>query len=235
MMRTNAIIPSAGLGKRFGAAKQFLTLKGKPILLYALETFGSCEGIDKICLPVPETEIPATEKLVPKALISRIIVVAGGEERQASVQRGFEALPEADAIIVHDGVRPFVTPSMIYNVLQGILKDGACIVGIPVKDTTKRVNDDGSILETVDRKNLWNIQTPQGFRWDLFRKAIQRSREDKFLGTDESMLVERLGHPVKVVLGSPYNMKITVPEDLRIAEAIFKLWKESCHENRAGL
>lgn len=226
-MKIHAVIPSAGLGKRFGAAKQFLTLKGKPLLLYALETFGSFPGVEKICLPIPASEVQATKNLIPKEFLPKVIILEGGEERQTSVRLGFEALPPSDIILVHDGVRPFVSHEIIQKVLEGVLSCGACIVGIPVKDTTKRSDTNGMIQETIDRKNLWSIQTPQGFRYEIFKEAILRSLKDQFLGTDESMLVERLGHPVKIISGSPYNIKITVPEDLKMAEAIFRLWKES--------
>lgn len=224
-MKIHAIIPSAGLGKRFGAAKQFLTLKGKPLLLYALEAFGSFPGIEKICLPVPSVEITATEKLIPKDLLSKVTVLPGGEERQTSVRLGFESLPPSEVVLVHDGVRPFVSHEMIRRVLEGVEECGACIVGIPVKDTTKRSDPKGMVGETIDRRDLWSIQTPQAFRYEIFKEAIHRSQKDKFLGTDESMLVERLGHPVKIVLGSPYNIKITIPEDLKMAEAVFKIWQ----------
>jgi 2-C-methyl-D-erythritol 4-phosphate cytidylyltransferase len=227
MMKIHAIIPSAGLGKRFGAAKQFLTLKGKPLLLYALETFGNFPGVEKICVPVPASEVKATENIIPKDLVSKVQVVAGGDERQESVRLGFEALPPSEVVLVHDGVRPFVSLEMIQRVLEGVQEHGACIVGIPVKDTTKRSNDAGLVQQTVDRKNLWSIQTPQGFRYEIFKEASLKAHQTKFLGTDESMLVEMLGIPVKIIQGSPYNIKITVPEDLKIAEVIVKIWKES--------
>lgn len=136
--------------------------------------------------------------------------------------RGFEALPPCDLVIVHDGVRPFPTAGMIEKTVSEAMNFGGCIVGVPVKETIKKVDAALSVKETVDRTTLWSIQTPQAFRYEILQKALTKAKEDRFIGTDEAMLVERIGVKVRVIEGSPYNIKITTPEDLKIAEAILR-------------
>lgn len=220
-----AIIPAAGSGQRFGGRKQFQLLGGKPLFLYATETFLSSPLITGLCLTVPEDDIDSVKALTKGLSNKEILVVAGGRERQDSVRNGLEALPPCDIVVVHDGVRPFVTTEVIERTIKGITDSGfgGCVAGLPVKETTKRVDPDGIVRETIDRNGLWSIQTPQTFRREIFQKAVQKSKEDRFLGTDEAMLVERIGERVKMVLGTPYNIKVTTPEDLKIAEAFLKL------------
>lgn len=226
-MGTYAIIPAAGSGRRFGGQKQFQLLGGKPLFLYATETFLSSPLITGVCLTVPEDEI-ATVKALTKGLSKKeILVVAGGHERQDSVRNGLEALPACcDIVVVHDSVRPLVTTDVIERTIKGVTDStefGGCVAGLPVKETTKRVGPDDIIRETIDRNGLWSVQTPQTFRREVFQRAVRRSEEDRFLGTDEAMLVERIGERVKMVLGTPYNIKVTTPEDLKIAEAFLRL------------
>lgn len=225
-MTTYAIIPAAGSGKRFGGAKQFQLLAGKPLFLHAVETFESSSLITGICLPVPEADIESVREWIEKISLKKILkIVPGGQERQDSVKKGFEAIPSSDLIIVHDGVRPLVTRELIEKTIQGAQEFGGCVVGLPLKETTKRVDPETFVTETVDRTTLWSIQTPQAFRYEIFKKALQKAEADHFLGTDEAMLVERIGLKVKVIEGSPYNIKITTPEDLRIAESILSFYK----------
>ena len=223
-MKAAAIIPAAGLGKRFGAKKQFLELAGKPVLVHTLIAFEQTPTVTAVCVAVPEAEISSVREMVERAHLKKVAkVVAGGKERQDSVRLGFEALPACDFVIVHDGVRPLVTRDIIERILDGAVRFGSCVAALPVKETTKRVGADHLILETIDRDSLWSVQTPQAFRTPIFRQAIEKSVRDGFLGTDESMLVERLGEKVQVVEGSPFNIKVTVPEDLKIAEAYLKM------------
>jgi 2-C-methyl-D-erythritol 4-phosphate cytidylyltransferase len=223
-MKAFAVIPAAGLGKRFGAQKQFLELAGKPVLAHTLQAFEETPAIAGICIAAPEAEIPAVREMAAKFHINKVCaVVAGGQERQDSVRLGFSALPSCDIVVVHDGVRPLVTRGIIERTIEVAERTGACVAATPVKETTKRADGEGFILETVDRSDLWSIQTPQAFRYEVFRQAVEQSARDGFLGTDEAMLVERIGGKVKVVTGSPYNIKITTPEDLAIAEAFLKL------------
>ena len=225
-IKATAIIPAAGLGKRFGGAKQFQLLAGKPLFLHAVETFESPPLIAGICLPVPEADIESVREWIEKPSLKKVFkIVPGGPERQDSVKKGFEAIPPCDLIVVHDGVRPLVTQDLIEKTIQGAHECGGCVVGLPLKETTKRVDREMFIAETVDRTTLWSIQTPQAFRYEIFKKALQKAEADHFLGTDEAMLVERIGLKVKVIEGSPYNIKITTPEDLRIAESILSFYK----------
>lgn len=223
-MKAVAVIPAAGLGKRFGAQKQFLSLAGKPVLVHTLQAFENASSVNSVCVAVPEAEIEAVKQLITEhGLKKATCVVGGGKERQDSVRLGFEAAGDCDIILVHDGVRPLVTPDIIEKTIAGALECGGCVAALPAKETTKKVDENGMIVETVDRSLLWNIQTPQAFRRDIFRRAVEQSVKDGFLGTDEAMLVERIGEKVKVVTSSPYNIKITTPEDLAIAEAFLKL------------
>ena len=225
-MGTYAIIPAAGSGRRFGGQKQFQLLGGKPLFLYATETFLSSPLIAGICLTVPEDDISSVKALTKGISNKEILVVAGGRERQDSVRNGLEALPACDIVVVHDGVRPLVTKEVIERTIKGVTDSaefGGCAAGLPVKETTKRVDSDGIVRDTIDRSELWSVQTPQTFWRDVFQRAVRKSEEDHFLGTDEAMLVERIGERVRMVLGTPYNIKITTPEDLKIAEAFLKL------------
>ena len=223
-MKAIAIIPAAGLGKRFGAEKQFLELSGRPVLVHTLQAFEDAPSVASVCVAVPKAEIDSVKKLSEKYRLKKVArVVAGGRERQDSVRLGFEAAGVCDIVLVHDGVRPLVTPEIIEKTVAGAAKFGGCVAALPMKETTKRVANDGVILETVDRGSLWSIQTPQAFRYEIFRRAVEKSVTDGFLGTDEAMLVERLGEKVQVVEGSPYNIKVTVPEDLKIAEAYLRM------------
>ena len=222
-MKVFAVIPAAGLGKRFGARKQFLELAGKPLLIHTLDAFEKCLPVTGVCVAAPEAEIESVQKMILQYGLKKVVkIVAGGKERQDSVRLGFEALPPCEIVIVHDGVRPLVTRDVIERTIQGASEFAGCVAALPVKETTKKVSGD-FIESTIDRSDLWSIQTPQAFRYDVFRRAVQKSVEDGFLGTDESMLVERIGEKIRVVPGSPYNIKITTPEDLQIAEAFMRL------------
>lgn len=226
-MKVFAIIPAAGQGRRFGALKQYQTLGGKPLLLYAVETFEASPLIEGICLVVPETELVDTQTLLGRTSFRKVFkIVPGGKERQDSVRRGFAVLPVCNTVVVHDGVRPFISREMIEKTICAAEEFGGAVVGIPVRETTKRVDGDLFVQETVDRSCLWSIQTPQAFRYEVFAMALRKAEEDRFLGTDESMLVERTGTKVKVIEGSPYNIKVTTPEDLQVAEEILKVWEK---------
>lgn len=219
-MNIQAIIPSAGQGRRFGALKQFLSLEGKPLLLYSLELFSRCPLIRGIGLVVPEPEIGRTKDLLGISLGGKVKIIAGGPTRQESVARGFFALEPSDLVIVHDGVRPLVSLSLVERVIAAAEKFGAAVPGLPVRETTKEVSDDNFVCKTVDRSPLWSIQTPQAFHHAILKKAIEQAQRDHFTGTDESMLVERIRVKVKVVEGEPENIKITQPEDLEMARRI---------------
>ncbi len=205
--------------------KQFLTLGGLPILVHSLRALEAADSVSEIILAVPEAdrEFCLREIVTPHGFKKVTNIIAGGAQRQDSVRHGLEAVgEEADVILVHDAVRPFLTVDMIERVIEAAVKHGAAVVAIPMRDTVKQVGADGLIEKTVDRGQLWLAQTPQAFRCTVFREAHRKAQLDGFHGTDDVQLVERLGYPVAVVEGSGENIKITRPEDLHIGEAILE-------------
>ncbi|NLD35680.1 MAG: 2-C-methyl-D-erythritol 4-phosphate cytidylyltransferase [Desulfatiglans sp.] len=223
-MITIAIIPAAGMGVRMNAKvpKQFIELEGKPLLAITLEKFNSCPLINGIILVVPANEINFCKtEIVMKYNISKVIrVTPGSARRQDSVRLGLQAIDrECDAVIIHDGVRPFVSPDIITNAIEAIRDERAVIVAVPAKDTVKKVNAEGFVVDTYDRKFIWQVQTPQVFRYDDICNAHKKAEAEGWDEvTDDAMLMERMGIPVKVVHGSDENIKITTPQDLEYAE-----------------
>ena len=216
------VIPAGGAGTRLGGRtpKQFLKVGGVPILAATVRHFVSHPDVDTIVVAAPATLVDRTERLLrAHSRGTRLTVVAGGAERQESVWCGLRSVPlDSEIILVHDAVRPFITRALIDAVVRAARDAGAAICALPIAETVKRVR--GDVVETtIDRSGLWTVQTPQGFRAALLREAHEQARRDGVLGTDDAMLVERLGQPVKVVRGSEANVKITTPEDLRRARA----------------
>ena len=228
-----AVVPAAGRGVRMGTnvPKQFLTLGGVPLLVHALQVFESTPSISEIILVVPEDDCrDCREDIVPTYGFQKVSkVVAGGRRRQDSVLNGVHAAnPASDIIVVHDAVRPFVTETMIMEVVKAAQRYGAAIVAIPMRDTVKRV-EDGLIEETLSRDHLWLAQTPQAFHKELLVRAHQQGESDGIDATDDAFLVERLGLPVAIVQGSSDNIKVTRPEDLHMGQAILVAKQsESC-------
>ena len=225
-MKITAIIPAAGFGRRMGGAvpKQFMYLAGRPILDYILTAFEDHGGVESVILTVPEEEVETvTEKCKAFAIVKQVI--AGGEQRQDSVYNGLKSIEKGtDLVIVHDGVRPFLTVEMIESVIKAATEYSAAITAIPVSDTVKRATEEGWVDRTIDRSDLWRVQTPQAFRYDLLRRAFEKAMADSYYGTDESSLVEYIGQPVKIIMGSLLNIKITRPEDLVLGEKIALLF-----------
>jgi 2-C-methyl-D-erythritol 4-phosphate cytidylyltransferase len=206
-----------------GTPKQFLMLGGLPLLVHSLRVLESSDAVSAIVLAVPQPEMDYCRREIVSAFGFKKVqqVVAGGEERQDSVRVGLAAVgADAEIVLVHDAVRPFLTTEMIRRVVEAAGRHGAAIVAIPMRDTVKRVGGDGLIQETVDRAPLWLAQTPQAARRAVLKDAYRRAQQDGFRGTDEAQLIERAGHPVAIVEGSTENIKITRPEDLLIGEAI---------------
>jgi len=223
-MKVSAVIPAAGMGLRMGGniPKQFLTLSGKPLLHHTLAAFQQCDVVDSVVLVVPEKELKNTREkwLGHPAIVKKVI--QGGAQRQDSVRNGFEALgPDTDIVVVHDGVRPFVTPDLIRKSVQTASDFGAVITAVPVNDTLKKADAQGVVECTVSRDHLWRVQTPQAFRYELLREAFEKAGRDGFYGTDEGSLIENLGREVKIIPGSELNIKITRSEDLLLGETIF--------------
>lgn len=209
--------------------KQFQALREKPILHYTLKTFQESGLIDSLTLVVPERELEnaRADWLGRPPIVKQVVV--GGEKRQDSVFNGYQALPvDTDIVLVHDGVRPFLSKGMIQETIHVAGKFGAAITAIPVNDTIKQVDGSGKVQRTVEREGLWRIQTPQAFRYDLLGEAFRNAQKDSFYGTDEGALIEYLGQEVRVVNGSEWNLKITRPEDLVLGESIVaKLFPEA--------
>lgn len=224
-MKNVAIITAAGIGKRMGTdqPKQYLELGGRPILCHTLDKFQKAGLVDGIVLVTDRGSISLVkDKILREFPCPKVKwVVAGGERRQDSVNAGLKAVPlGTEVVCVHDGVRPFISVELINKSIEEAMNHGACIVAIPVKDTIKRVDGEGIIVETVERAGLWRAQTPQTFRFDVIESAMNQAITEGFYGTDEASLVERYGHDVYVLAGDEKNIKITTPDDLLIAEAI---------------
>lgn len=222
-----AVIAAAGQGKRMGGGtpKQFLPLKGKPVLAWTLLAFQKVSEIRSIVLVCPEGDEDFCQREIvrPYGLDKVHRILPGGQERQESVYRGLRAVDSGCGLVaIHDGARPLVTAALISRTVAEARRHGAAVVAVPVKDTVKIAGASEMISETPDRRTLWAAQTPQVFLRELALSAHRRALEEGFLGTDDSALVERLGHPVKLVIGEPENLKITAPLDLLVAEAILE-------------
>ncbi|WP_020062271.1 2-C-methyl-D-erythritol 4-phosphate cytidylyltransferase [Bacillus sp. 123MFChir2] len=219
------IIPAAGQGKRMGAGKNklFLQLDDAPIIIHTLRAFEKDEQCRLIILAINERERSYFEELFQTYHIQKDIqFVQGGNERQDSVYNALMYVREGEYVLVHDGARPFVTKKMIEDVLQMAKEKGASICAVPVKDTIKKVIHD-NVVETVERSELRAVQTPQGFHVPILLEAHKSAKQAGFLGTDDASLVERLSKGVGVVKGSYYNIKVTTPEDLVIAESFLRV------------
>jgi len=227
-MKVAAIIPAAGLGRRMqqDTPKTYLSLAGRPILAHTLEVFEAVPEVHEVTVVVHpgDLEFCREEVIAPSCFKKVLRLVPGGKERQDSVYNALKVLwseaDELEIILVHDGVRPFVTPEQVSQVVAAARRSGGAILGIPCQDTLKRVNAKGEVAATVERRNLWQVQTPQAFQTALLCRAFREAMSRNFYATDEAALVEALGQTVVMVPGSPLNLKITTPDDLRLAEAL---------------
>src|SRR5579863_8989734 len=240
-MKVFVIIPAAGLGtrmapaastgknskaKKSGPSKQFAELRGTPILIHTLKKFAAVDAVGEIWIALRENEMEGfRERLKKEKDLTRkkIELVTGGEHRQQSVEHALNAITAApdDIVLVHDAVRPLVTAEIIREVIEAAGKYGAAIAGLPAVDTVKQVErtSEGAIIKaTIPRAGVVLAQTPQGFRYDVIKKAFDEATADGFTGTDEASLAERSGHEVAVVMGSARNIKITSPGDMELAE-----------------
>lgn len=225
-MKTTAIIVTAGKGKRFGdRRKNYTDLAGMPVIARTIKAFEDSWAVDSIVLVVSNGDITACKNDIVKKYGFKKIkkIVEGGAERQDSVKKGFDVVdaPDDSVVLIHDGGRPLVTPELIENVIQEVIKSGAAIAAVPVKDTIKEVADN-IVKRTIPREVLVSVQTPQGFTKEILEKAYENAKEKNIIATDESMLVEEAGFTVSTVLGSYENLKVTTPEDLTFAESIIR-------------
>jgi 2-C-methyl-D-erythritol 4-phosphate cytidylyltransferase len=199
-----------------------LELNGLPVLIYTLRVFEqdeACSGIILAIHPQNEMEFQA---LLTRYNVSKVIrLVPGGKERQDSIYNALKSVENDGIILVHDAARPFIQKEHIHRLTEMAAETGAAILGVPAKDTIKKVQD-GVVVETVERSSLWAVQTPQAFRISLLTEAYKKAEKDHFLGTDDASLVERIHHPVAMVEGDYDNIKLTTPEDLYFAEAILE-------------
>ena len=226
-IRASAVIAAAGQGKRFGKEqpKQFLPLFGKPVLAYSVGTFSKSGLIEEIILVVPGdwTDFVKSEITDKLSTDKKISIVSGGPERQDSVRNGFDSVTGSpDIVVVHDGARPLATLALLDEVINEAAACGGAIAALPSGDTVKQSSPEMYVGGTIPRESLFLAQTPQAFRYEVLKNALSAAARDGFLGTDESQLVERIGVKVKIVKGSPHNIKITSPDDLRFGELILK-------------
>jgi 2-C-methyl-D-erythritol 4-phosphate cytidylyltransferase len=236
-MKVFVIVPAAGLGTRMGgltagakpsrvsaALKQFAEIGGVPILIHTLRKFDGAHRVGDIVVALRADDAPRfRSRLKQERLHINVTIVEGGENRQQSVANGLRYIQAAadDVVLVHDAVRPFVDTETIANVIDAAVRHGAAIAGLPAVDTVKQVDrtaDGAIVVSTIPRARVVLAQTPQGFRYEVLKKAFDAAQSDGFQGTDEASLAERIGQEVAVVMGSPQNIKITTPADLALAE-----------------
>lgn len=228
-LSVGVIIAAAGRGRRMGLNKQFIIIQDMPVLAHTLKTFNSLELVNSIVLVTGAEDIEyCSGNIIDKYKLNKVTeIIEGGSERQYSIVNGINALKgKCEIVVTHDGARPFVTPAIIERSVEEAYVYGAAACAVPVKDTIKIADDLNFALETPDRSRLFAVQTPQTFMFDIIYRAHMKALEDGFKGTDDTMLVERLGMKIKLFEGSYENIKITTPEDVYIAEAIMK-FKES--------
>lgn len=240
MQKVAAIIPAAGIGKRFGENlnKVFYPLLNKPVLLWVLEVFQSLEEIKEIVPVIKKEDLPLCKEIVERYNISKVrFIVPGGRERQDSVYNALNYLKEdTSVVVIHDGVRPVIRKDFVKRLIKDFLSDmknrvDGLITGVPVKDTLKEITFEDKkeipeksifVKKTLNRDIIWAIQTPQVFSYKKFKEAYDKAFAEKFYSTDDSALVERYGGNIKIILGSYKNIKITTFEDISVAEVFLK-------------
>ena len=219
--RVGAIIVAAGHSRRMsGVDKLFAPLLGVPLLSYTLEAFQAVCAIQDVALVLSRSNLELGKALVADRGFHKVSYLGvGGQRRQDSVRSGLELLPPCDWVVVHDGARPCVEPQLIERGLEEARRWGSAVAAVPVHDTLKVASAQGEVTETLNREGVWAVQTPQIFSWETLQKA---HRQEDVTVTDDAVLVERLGEPVHLYLGSYENNKVTTPEDVRMAEAVLR-------------
>jgi 2-C-methyl-D-erythritol 4-phosphate cytidylyltransferase len=241
-LKTVAIIPAGGSGTRMksGVSKQYLLLGGIPILVHTLRVFQETPAVDDIFLVLPAHEIEsARQKIVEKYNLTKVNrILTGGKHRQDSVKSGIDALgAEYDVVMIHDGVRPFVSRELVDMAIREAAEAAAVTVGVPVRDTVKTVGAGGFVGKTIKRDRLWLTQTPQAFSAPVIKEAYRRAYKDDYYGTDDAVLVERMGIKVKMLPGSYDNIKITTEIDIEWGELFLKMRgkRDECNKRRKTL
>ncbi|WP_413376925.1 2-C-methyl-D-erythritol 4-phosphate cytidylyltransferase [Alkalihalobacillus sp. 1P02AB] len=221
-MRYSLILLAAGQGKRMKAGKNklLIELQNRPLLLHTLTLFEEDPWCDEVVLVAHQGEVELLADLIDGDCYEKTKkIIPGGAERQDSVKCGLDEIEDGKMVLIHDGARPFVKRTVIHELVETAAKDGAAIVAVPVKDTIKKVENQ-QVVDTLERSELWSVQTPQAFQVDLIKQAHNKAFIEKKLGTDDASLVEWYGKPVTIVEGDYFNIKITTQEDLLFAEAI---------------
>jgi 2-C-methyl-D-erythritol 4-phosphate cytidylyltransferase len=221
----SAVVVAAGRSQRMGFDKLLTPLAGRPLLVHTLERLFRTDAPSEIVLVVRAGTEPEMERLgEPLAKLGSIRIVPGGAQRQDSVRAGLEAVsPNSEFVMVHDAARPFVTKELIDTVLAAAKLSDAAVCGAPCSDSLKEVGEDGLVTRTIDRSGLWTVQTPQIFRTQLLRDAYGAALATGALFTDDTAVVEAMGHPVRIVLYHGINLKVTTPSDWKLAEAYLQL------------
>ena len=226
----SAVILAAGSGRRFSddTTKQFAMVGGEMVLIRSARAFEESEEVHEIVVVTRETDVIGCRNLLRQANITKVTrVIGGGDTRQESAKLGFDAInPEADFVAIHDAARCLVTPEMIEAVFEAAYVGGAAAAATMNTDTIKRTNGADLVTETLERDNTWLVQTPQIFMADMYRAASYMAEKDHFLATDDCALCEKLGFPVHLVETGPFNIKITYPRDIMMAEAILQMREE---------
>jgi 2-C-methyl-D-erythritol 4-phosphate cytidylyltransferase len=225
--KVGVVIPSAGIGTRFGGEKpkQLIAINGIPILQLTIQKFQECDAVDFIVIASHFDYIDDIKQLVQSENLTKVkSVVVGGKHRQDSVWSGINEIVkfDVDILLIHDAVRPFVSNKIISNVIQAVKEYEVAIPAVAPKDTIKISDNEGFIITTPDRNILFAVQTPQGFKTKIIVEAFQKAYADKFYGTDDSSLVERLGKKVKIIEGDYRNIKITTKEDFEYASYLYE-------------
>lgn len=226
-MFVSCIIVAAGKASRMNMHqnKQYINIGEVPVLARTISVFQHCSSINEIVVIINKDDLNTYNNLIGTSFnFPKVKKLAfGGKKRSDSVYSGLINVSEdADIVLIHDGARPFVTDNIIKSCIQGAYNHDACCVAVPVKDTIKEVDELLFVNKTVDRANLWAVQTPQAFKYDLIKKAHEKAKEESFAGTDDAILVERLGKKPFLVMGSYNNIKITTKEDIVFAQFIIE-------------
>ncbi len=215
-----AIVVAAGVSRRMGGEdKTFAILGGKPLIAHSLDALHACDCVDSVVVVLSDANIDRASRLVAEGRYHKVTSICrGGKRRQDSVRQGLDRLPDAEWIVVHDGARPLVDAGLIERGLAEALLTGVAVAAVPVKDTIKAADSDMVVTQTLGRDTLWIVQTPQVFRSDILSEAHAMVNDDV---TDDASMVERVGGKVRLFMGSYENIKVTTPEDLPVAEALF--------------
>lgn len=224
--RAAVVLPAGGSGERMGGQKkQFRLLGDAPVFIQTIRAFRKVEEVDEIVLVVPVSEMDHADRELSSHNVEASIV-AGGDTRQESVDNGLTALSDRpDVVLVHDAVRPFIQPSKIEELIKGVGIHGAAALAIPVSDTLRRA-DDSIFRESVDRTDMFRMQTPQGARFPVMKEAFRLAETSGFIGTDEVALLQRAGYEIHLLLGDERNIKITHPSDWLMAEVLWLAWSK---------